>query len=530
MANGDNRFTGLLGNPMFTVGMGLLSGNQQGDPWGGVLSGLQSAQAFQTEEQKREREEQLRRELQQYLAGNQGRGGATAQFMGKGPTGAAGHTQPPRTVAEAATMRAQAMGEPAPELSPADYYTPIQAQTSPAGLLDGQATPASVQQINAPIGEAAEATQPTDQVAATAETPGEAIGTPRQEQAAAVDAARNQVQGILGPDAGSIPAGTASDADAMAMFGLLAQYGDPQKAAEGYINYRQGQQRLQLAQGQMRTQGLAPITAADGTVYFRDFNAPGGVVVARDPITNEPIKAPQGMTYITDSAGNTRVVPRTVAPGQDPTPRTVVSAEDVAESQADVDAIAHQAARRRALGGIEDLIAQPGGAWETVNTLLSDEMTGTRELMTGGSAWAGEVASWWPGSQASDFKTLQGKLGSQAFIDSITQLRQQGGTVGQITEREGAKLENARLRLVNATSEEAFKQELENFRDSLQAFLRAARREAGVDLDAPYVPGGVDFRTEGQRARDEAAQVELDEAGSSRLEELRKSYNLQQGN
>ncbi len=77
---------------------------------------------------------------------------------------------------------------------------------------------------------------------------------------------------------------------------------------------------------------------------------------------------------------------------------------------------------------------------------------------------------------------------------------------------------------MNASDDEQFKRELVNFRDSLRRFLESARREAGVDTLAPTVPGGIDFRTQTQRATDDAAVVELPEGGESRVNELRQRY------
>lgn len=521
MANGGVQ--GLLSNPLFMAGMGLLQ-NQGRDPYGGLLSGLSTAQQNQLSMDERRRQEELRRQMTMLFAGDQ----------------AGGQAGRPQTQQQAQTMAALTAGGQMPEAGGELMPSAPNPVTRPAGLLSGQ--PSSVAQqtpyiptdadIDAdpsvwvagqePPEMAAEALSPTGP-GILAETPGDTIGTPRQEMAAA----QSDAQGLLG-EVGSVAGGTAMPQDVRHMFGLLAQYGDPAEAAQGYMNYQLAQQRLTQQASQARTRGFSPIVDNDGKVWFADHKAPGGVVPAINPETNEQITAPAGITYQTDAAGNVHALPKQVMPGSGaPTPQTVISATDVerdVQTRADIE---KQGNARRSLGGIEDLIAQPGGAWETVNAMLSDEMSGARELMTGGSAPFGQLWSYVPGTDAAGFRALQDKLGSQAFIDSITQLRQQGGTVGQITEREGAKLEQARLRLINATSEDMFKRELENFRDSLRAFLQAARREAGVDVDAPFVPGGVDFRTEGQRARDEAAAVEVE---GSRLQELQQRYPGTGGN
>ncbi len=522
MANGtfDQRFTGLLGNPMFQAGMGLLSGNQGGDPYAGFMSGLASAQQYQTEAQKREQQEQLRRELAAYLTG----GNQPAPMQQQ--VGAPGHTAPPRTVAEAATMRAQAMGEPMPELTQEDYFTPVgNATTRPAGLLDPQPAAASQQAMpELPSSETlAETAQQSNAAGILAETPGDTLGTPRQQMAQTVDQAQAAVPGVLGDQPEAATNIARGGADPMALFGLLAQYGDPQKAAEGFLNYQIAQQRLTAQASQARTRGFSPIIDDQGRVFFPDLNAPGGVTQATDAEGN-PLKAPPGIKYQTDAAGNIIALPTRGGPGGAPVPQTVVSATDVEQDLQTRADIEKQGNARRALGGIEDMIAQPGGAWETVNSMLSPEMESARELVSGGSSIIGVPWSYIPGTDAANFRALQEKLSSQAFIDSITQLRQQGGTVGQITEREGAKLENARLRLMNASDDEQFKRELVNFRDSLRRFLESARREAGVDTLAPTVPGGIDFRTQTQRATDDAAVVELPEGGESRVNELRQRY------
>lgn len=78
MANGN--ITGLLGNPMFMAGMGLLSGSQPGgDPWGGLVSGLSQSQQNQLALDEKRREEEMRRAMLQFFAGDQGQAGTTPQ-------------------------------------------------------------------------------------------------------------------------------------------------------------------------------------------------------------------------------------------------------------------------------------------------------------------------------------------------------------------------------------------------------------------------------------------------------------------
>lgn len=71
---------GLLQNPMFMAGMGMLSGNQQGDPFAGAMQGLQGAQTAGLEEAERQRTEDLRKVLMEYFRNGGGAGGGAPEI------------------------------------------------------------------------------------------------------------------------------------------------------------------------------------------------------------------------------------------------------------------------------------------------------------------------------------------------------------------------------------------------------------------------------------------------------------------
>lgn len=73
---------GLLSNPMFRAGMGILSENSKpfgGDKFGAALAGIAGAQGNKQEQDDRERLEQLRQQLAALIAAQQGGGGVGPQ-------------------------------------------------------------------------------------------------------------------------------------------------------------------------------------------------------------------------------------------------------------------------------------------------------------------------------------------------------------------------------------------------------------------------------------------------------------------
>lgn len=79
-----NQMTGLLSNPMFNVGMGLLSARQDGsiNPFQAAVGGLASAQQNKQEQEDRKRIEQLRKELAELIRQQSGGGpSATPPFV-----------------------------------------------------------------------------------------------------------------------------------------------------------------------------------------------------------------------------------------------------------------------------------------------------------------------------------------------------------------------------------------------------------------------------------------------------------------
>ena len=63
---------GLAANPAFSMGMGILQGNQAGDPFGGAMRGLQGANQQAIEAEDRAQKEALRKALGDYFASRQG--------------------------------------------------------------------------------------------------------------------------------------------------------------------------------------------------------------------------------------------------------------------------------------------------------------------------------------------------------------------------------------------------------------------------------------------------------------------------
>jgi hypothetical protein len=95
---GGGGMGGLLQNPMFMAGMGMLSGNQRGDPFAGALQGLQGAEKGKLGEAERKRTEELRKVLMEYFrnGGAEGGGmpGGGEYMLGGGlPFGGGGETQ-----------------------------------------------------------------------------------------------------------------------------------------------------------------------------------------------------------------------------------------------------------------------------------------------------------------------------------------------------------------------------------------------------------------------------------------------------
>ncbi len=70
------RLGNLSQNPLFGMGMGMLSGNQQGDPFGGAMRGLQQANVAALGAEDRAQKEALRQALGDYFKGQQTQNGA----------------------------------------------------------------------------------------------------------------------------------------------------------------------------------------------------------------------------------------------------------------------------------------------------------------------------------------------------------------------------------------------------------------------------------------------------------------------
>ncbi len=229
---------------------------------------------------------------------------------------------------------------------------------------------------------------------------------------------------------------------------------------------------------QSRTSGFNPIVDEKGMVYFPRLmedgstgltpaNGADGKQIKTDPrfSTIDLGGGAYGRAQVSGGAGGTGVEALTTA-------QQAQHNEDIKQT------LKRQQDARRQLPALENAFAREGGAFHTVSRLIEHP---ARELMTGKSAIAGVPWSYAPGTDAQEFRTLEGKLSSQAFINSIQELRSTGATVGQITEREGDKLQAAGLALNLAAKEGDYLEELTNFKYALARFMILAREEAGVE-------------------------------------------------
>lgn len=459
MANGFD-WQGLLSNPAFGAGMGLLSGNQQGDPYGGLLSGLSDAT-------RRQREEQLRREIMAHLqpqrAGQRGMPGA-------GMPGAGGHQAPPTTQAEAMQMRAAAMGQPPPEIPPEAYRQPYQPGTAQQGLLEG------------PTGSAATQVIP-EQVAEDVQEVVEDVAGGEAQANAAVEQQQERMQEVAQPSVWQTPGGGFAGGDpqeAMQLFSLLAQYGDPQKAAEGYLNYQLGQQRLQIqiqAQ-QARSSGF--------NIQWDDQNL--GWFPHRDPVTGRttltPARTPDGTQIKRDpkyetytGAGGVQFIPTTGLGGAQPgSPGYAVTPQQAGAGAGIQAEYQNQIDLRASFPSVQQTTARELQRIEEFRTHEATEMMtspGSRTAYDIGRAIPGVGTIVGMATGGADWEQRRQQLMSGAFVTSIRDIKAQAGGIGPISEIEGQKLESTLLRLQTAVDAQAFNNAL----DDLALSLRKIERE-----------------------------------------------------
>lgn len=346
--------------------------------------------------------------------------------------------------------------------------------------------------------------------------------SPEQQEIASLEAQIAQMQGGKQSGPGNIEP-TISKNDIQSIYGLLAGGADdPAAIGNQYVSAMQGNDQYLAAQS--RRSGFNPIVDDDGNVWFPSAGLDGTTKLTRatDP-DGKQIKIDPRYA-ITALGGGQQSLIATSSGAQNRPQVEIISAteaQNLEETAADIE---FTAGKKRGITSLESMIFQAGGPYETITSLIEHP---SRALMTGKSTMIGTPASWVPGFGPAEFRALRKKAASQAFIDSIAQLRERGGTVGQVTEMEGAKLENARLSLVAASTDEQFLAELNNFKIALQQFIMVAREEAGLDPYAPHSSMGMDFRTgkagrfaEGAPSENRASEFTSDEQAA--MDELER--------
>lgn len=267
------------------------------------------------------------------------------------------------------------------------------------------------------------------------------------------------------------------------LYGIMAAGADdPNQIGMNYVQRMQYNDMLKnqaLTQAsQARTSGFNPIVDDEGYVWFpkRQQDGTTGLSPALDD-KGEQIRTDPRFSTIDMGGGSTARI-QTSGGARGTGPEVLTTPGQVQANVGTAADIERRQKAKRALPGLENVFAREGGAYDTVSKLIDHP---AREWMTGGTAPLGFVTSYIPGADSQEFRTLEEKLGSQAFINAIMELRSAGGTVGQITEREGDKLQAAGIALNRAAQEGDYLQELQNFQMALARFMMAARVEAGEE-------------------------------------------------
>lgn len=293
---------------------------------------------------------------------------------------------------------------------------------------------------------------------------------------------------------------------------------DPEKALTGYLNFQQRDKQLQ----QTRNRSRGHITDAQGRMWIQDATAKGGVIPMTDPEGNQ-LMAQVGVSY-EHVPGVGWVAVRDKLPADATAAdavQVVKTAEELQQAQGTIEDMKKQQGALRGLASLEAEFSKPGSSYNLVNQILSPEYADVRDLITGwsGMLGGGAAARFYP--KGRDYLALQERMQSQAFVSSIQSLRATGATVGQITEKEGDKLQNAFLKITEAGTEEEFIARYEEFRGALASFIRTARREAGQDELMPYIEGGIDLRTDESKLE---ALEKVQEQRDTLDEKYRKKY------
>ena len=111
---------------------------------------------------------------------------------------------------------------------------------------------------------------------------------------------------------------------------------------------------------------------------------------------------------------------------------------------------------------------------EQINKLIDDMLAHPGlEAGTGKSA----IFPIMPGSDRLAFETMRRQVAGGTFLQAIDEMRK-GGGVGQITETEGEKAENAIARMESAVKKEDFIKAMEDYREVVNSALRRKERQA----------------------------------------------------
>lgn len=366
---GNDKLLGLLSDPMFQVGMGLLSHNA--DPSsttmpGAITQGLAAAQQQQQTMQDRQQRAQTIQQLQGLLGGTAGPQDTAA--IGGG-LGVGGVTTPPT--------------------SPAD--TP--PQNAPQGFGDAR----EVLGLLAAINPEAAASQ--------------YIGMAKQQ------AELQARQGALGRD------------DIV---------GSPVKLGSGNLGYLS------------RSQGVVD-TGVSFAKSSRTFTAKDGSQWMVNPLTGEP--------------------------------SLLLSANQIESNLQDREDMVVQAGALRQYPRIE---AGTRSSIDLIDSMISHP---ARAELTGFSTLWNTPQSFVPGSQEADYVQLQKRLFGEGFLQELKQLKAEGASLGQVTEREADRVIAAYTSLSRVQSDTAYRRELERLKQALinyrKAAATAAQRTSRFDIEVP---------------------------------------------
>lgn len=132
------------------------------------------------------------------------------------------------------------------------------------------------------------------------------------------------------------------------------------------------------------------------------------------------------------------------------------------------------------------------------NAGVSADLDELEQLASQGTLgkWVNPVKAFLGETKTTRLNTLLETVKARELLDSLAQLKQQGGTLGQVTEKEGQQLSNAIANLNSALDETSFKAQLQKIRVARDNFLRrlqeAYEQDYTTDRKTPLpLPGGM---------------------------------------